>query len=310
VWHDISERREAVRNRGYGRAVDLLRSLCDDLFDALNGLSGEVDAYKTVLIGLTSHSLTTLHAVADLVEVGHSAPAVALHRSLFELMIHARWLRQEPEDRSQRYIRYDHLWRWYALGQLDDSTPKRDRIKLRAEAAEGIAKTAVFYGIIGTDEERAACIEDPASFADALRRKMFRGGKIGTWHGRTIAELVEDVKKDYPSNDPKKGDGENLERLYRMVYPMASNEVHPSPRSVGGRFEQGVGPRVNVDVGPDPRYSMAVASSSYTFVYSTFQVLDEAMDIQLDERLERSSAIYDELQVGGWLPENASEKKR
>lgn len=111
------------------------------------------------------------------------------------------------------------------------------------------------------------------------------------------------MKKDFPSNDPTKAGGEDLERLYRMVYPMASNEVHPSPRAVGGRFEPGEGPKVNVDVGPDPRHSMAVASSSYTFVYSTFQVLDEAMNIRLDEHLEKSRAIYDELQQKGWKPE-------
>lgn len=295
----------AVRNRGYGLAVDLLRCLCDDLFDALNGLGGEVDAYKTILMGLASHSLTTLHAVADLVEVGHSAPAVGLHRTLFDLMIHARWLRLDPEERSQRYIRYDHLWRWYALGQLDEAIPEADRAKLRAEATQGIAKTAAYYGLIATDEERSACMKDPTPFAETLRKKIFSGGKTGTWHGRTFAALVEDVKKDFPSNDPQKADGEDLERLYRMVYPMASNEVHPSPRTVGGRFEQGEGPRVNVDVGPDPRYSMAVASSSYTFVYSTFQVLDEAMNIALDEHLGNSRAIYEELQQKGWRPEPA-----
>ena len=302
MWHDLSERREAVRSRGYGRAVDLLRSLCDDLFDALDGLSGEVDAYRTILVGLASHSLTTLHAVADLVEVGHSAPAVGLHRTLFDLMIHARWLRQKPGERAQQYIRYDHLWRWYALAQLNEATPERDRSKLRDEAAEGIAKTAAYYGLVTTEEQRATCLEDPAPFADALRKKIFSGGKTGTWHGRTFAALVDDVKRDFPSDDPEKADGEDLERLYRMVYPMASNEVHPSPRSVGGRFEQGEGPTVNVDVGPDPRYSMAVASSSYTFVYSTFQVLDEAMNISLDEHLEKSRAIRDELQRNGWEP--------
>jgi hypothetical protein len=218
-------------------------------------------------------------------------------------MIHARWLRQEPVERSQQYIRYDHLWRWYALGQLDEATPEGDRQKLRSEASEGIAKTAAYYGLIGTEDERTACLENPSLFADALRKKVFSGGKTGTWHGRTFAALVDEVRKDFPSNDPEKADGEHLERLYRMVYPMASNEVHPSPRSVGGRFEQGDGPKVNVDVGPDPRYSMAVASSSYTFVYSTFQVLDEAMSIGLDEHLEKSRAIHEELQQKGWKPE-------
>ena len=306
MWHDLSERREAVRSRGYGRAVDLLRCLCDDLFEALNGLSGEVDAYKAVLVGLASHSLTTLHAVTDLVEVGHSTAAVGLHRTLFDLMIHARWLRQEPDERAQRYIRYDHLWRWYALGQLNEATPEHDRSRLRTEVIEGIAKTAAFYGLITTDEEEAACLENPDPFADALRRKVFWGGKAGTWHGKTFTDLVEDVKKDFPSSDPDKAGGEDLERLFRMVYPMASNEVHPSPRAVGGRFEMGEGSQVNVDVGPDPRYSMAVASSSYTFTYSTFQVLDEAMSISLEDRLAKSKAIYDELQARKWEPEKAT----
>lgn len=161
----------------YGRAVDLLRSLCDDLFDTLNGLSGEVDAYKTVLVGLASHSLTTLHAVVDLVEVGHSAPAVGLHRTLFDLMIHARWLRQEPEARSQQYIRYDNLWRWYAWSQLDDATPERDRSTLRAEAAEGIAKTAAYYGLISTEEERSACIQESGSLGGRSKKENLLGGQ-------------------------------------------------------------------------------------------------------------------------------------
>ena len=301
MHHDLSERQAAVRRLGYGRAVDLLRALCDGLFNTLNAVSGDVDAYRAVLVGLCSHTLTTLHAVTDLVEVGHSAPAVALHRSLFDLMIHARWLRQAPEERAQRFIRYDHLWRWYASSILDETTPEKDRSKLKKEAADGIAATCEYFGLITEDEERAACIADPAPFADTLRKKVFWGGRTGTWHGKTFSGLVEDVKKDFSSGDPNKPGGEDLDRLFRMVYPMASNEIHPSPRAVGGRFEwKDDSPKVNVDVGPDPSYSLAVASSSFTFSYSTFWVLDEAMGISLDDHLGEARAIYDELKGDGW----------
>lgn len=298
---NLRERLEVTRQLSTKAHVDFLRDSARALYSVIERVEvAGMTAYPAVAFGICVHFFNCLVAVVDLLALGQSKSALALHRTLFELMLHARWIKQDPEPRTMRYIHYaTTVYPWFASelhlkwGRGDDLTTRRE------ELARKLVELSELYGVIQGDSEqvtqqREACWEDPQQCAERLRDSAFRGSPTGTWHGQSVRHLVRDVGTDFPAGGGFEKGADYLNFLYDVFYALTSQQVHSAPQAVGEALtatESGV----TIDVGPDPADTEKVVSTSFAFARWTFEVLGEATDVDLDPVFEPLSGRYGEL---------------
>jgi hypothetical protein len=147
---------EAPQREGpHSGLLAFARHAGDEFFKLLHEreLSPDLSKHEAITLGLCVRALTTFSAIVDMLELSLSLQALAIHRSLFDLMLQARWLNQDPEPRCHRYVDYDTLHRWYYLkyisrwGEIEDP-------KLRSELAIRLAALCRKYGVIGKGRHR------------------------------------------------------------------------------------------------------------------------------------------------------------
>ena len=290
-WGHV-EREKYVRSQGHGEQIDLLRASCDYFSSALQRAlkdpipRADLTPYRGILIGMTAHSLMILQAVTDLLFIGHSASAAALHRTLFELFLQTRWLRQDPGPRSDLFLYFNHLWRWYAFKHTEGDIQDHNKEERRDEIARAIVRVARHYKVITSDEEEQECLKDPDLYASRLK-KVFPGAGPGKWHGKSVATLVDEVGKNFPKAGNFETGLDYLTYQYRVVYAVTSNLVHGAPYHIMerlfGDMDKG---EMTLDLRPDTKHTHAVVETSFRYVYWIFEVLNEELPFDLNDGLQ------------------------
>lgn len=281
--------------------VDILRDTTRTLYSVIEGVEvAGMTAYPAVIFGICVHFFNSFVAVVDLLGLGQSKSALALHRSLFELMLHARWIKQDPEPRSRRYIDYaTTLYPWFASelhlkwGRGGDLSARRE------ELAKKLVEMSERYGVIQGDleqvaEKRSACSDNPQQCAEHLRDAAFRGSPTGTWHGLSVRRLVRDIGVDFPAGGGFERGADYAEFLYDVFYELTSQHVHGAPQAVGDALEA-TESGVTIDMGPDPAETEKVVSTSFAFARWTFEILGSATDMDLDGKFNPLHVKYGEL---------------
>lgn len=281
------ERRRLVQAEGYGEYLDVMRETIDVAVEALDVVDAPLLLYQATLFGICINALDTFVAVTDLLENGQSKQAMALHRTLFELMIHGYWLEQAPEERSARYAQYDVIHRWNNLEYVRRWSGENQQAidEVRTQLGNDICELVERYGMAADDGE-PACRDDPDFWAKRIKKEVFGGGALGHWHGSSIWGLVQEVGTSFPFSKPPFSDAaEYLEYLYRVVYAQASDVVHASPRHVAsaltGSSEEGIQARV----GADPSATPKVWSTSQSFLVWVFRLLDKEFPSGFGEKV-------------------------
>jgi hypothetical protein len=215
-------------------------------------------------------------------------------------MLHARWIKQDPEPRTRRYIDYaTTLYPWFASelhlrwGSGGDLSARRE------ELTEKVVELSQRYGVIQGEPEqvakkRSACLENPQRCAERLRDAAFKGSPTGTWHGQSVRRLVRDVGVDFPAGGGFEKGADYLEFLYDVFYELTSQQVHSAPQAVGDALSA-TDSGVTIDMGPDPAETEKVVSTSFAFARLTFDVLASATDLDIDATFDPLHARYGEL---------------
>lgn len=286
ILGDLETRRRGALQEGpYSEVLKFARRVGDEFFRLLyeRQIDPDLSKHEGITLGICVRALTTFYAIVDMLELSLSLQALAIHRSLFDLMLQCRWLQQDP-SRCDRYIDYDTLHRWYYLkyisrwGDIEDPD-------FRSELVAKLAALCRKYGVIGQDVSDEDFEADADQLVNRLRKEHFWGGAAGTWHGKSTADLVGDVAKTFPASGKFDSGAEYLEYLYRVVFGLASAQMHPTPRVTGEVFfptKDGL----KIQIGPDPQWTKQVVSTSFPFLNWTFEPLDELFDLGMTEKLE------------------------
>jgi hypothetical protein len=145
-----------------------------------------------VLYFLTMKAFKTHWALTNLCIEGFSEDAGILLRSLFETLVTAFWiLKENPEDRAQRYINFDYI----LTKRLIDSIEKWKKIYPKLEEMNVYDKDDVLKNYAKMEDE----------YKDKIR-----------WSGKNWKEMAKDVGLEYD---------------YDLNYHYFSQFVHPSIRS-------------------------------------------------------------------------------
>lgn len=286
ILADLDSRRKGALVGPYSPVLGFMRHAGDEFLALLHdrNLSPDLTKHEGITLGLCVRSLTTFYAIVDMLELSLSLQALAIHRSLFDLMLQTRWIQQDPEPRCARYIDYDTLHRWYYLRYISRWGDIKDAA-LRTELVIKLAALCRRYGVIDEDVTDDAFAEDIDTLTNKLRNQEFRGGATGTWHGKSTADLVADVGQDFPAGNRFSNGVDYLEYLYRVVFGLSSAQLHPTPRVTGEVFiptPEGL----KIQIGPDPKWTVQVASTAFPFMNWTFEVLDELVDLSMSSKLE------------------------
>lgn len=281
----LDVRRSGVLNGEDGDAVRFLRYSADELLACLmdRELPSPDEKVEAILLALSARAISTLYAVVDSLEIALSREAMMIHRSLFETMLQAWWLRQDPEPRAERYIRYDHLYRWYQMKYLGRWADVGDGA-LDAEIEKNLVTTGKHFGVI-VDDWTPEAPDDVEHVANDLKRSVFKGPGPGTWFGKPVYQLVEDIGDDFHAGDRFEGGADYLEYLYRMVYGAASAEIHPSPRAVGQAIQGDATTAMKIEIGPNPAWTRPVCSTAFPFAMWALEPLDSFAELGLEERM-------------------------
>ena len=286
ILADLDSRRRGALNEGpHAEILKFARRVGDEFFKLLHDrdLDPGLSKQEGITLGLCVRALTTFYAIVDMLELSLSLQALAIHRSLFDLMLQARWLHQDAK-RCDRYIDYDTLHRWYYLkyisrwGDIDDK-------KLRSELITKLEALCRKYGVIGAEVSTAAFEAEVDTLTTRLRNDHFYGGATGTWYGMSTAALVTEVGKTFPKGGNFETGADYLEYLYRVVFGLASAQMHPTPRVTGEVFRV-TKDGLQIQIGPDPHWTTQVVSTSFPFLHWTFETLDELVGLQMAQKLE------------------------
>ncbi|MDQ4142362.1 MAG: DUF5677 domain-containing protein [Actinomycetota bacterium] len=281
--------------------VDFLRETSRTLYSIIEGVEVRgMTAYPAVILGICVHFFNSFVAVVDLLGLGQSKSALALHRSLFELMLHARWIKEDPDPRSRRYIDYaTTLYPWFASELHQKWGKGGDLSARREELAEKLVDLSERYGVIQGNpeqvaEKRIACLANPQRCAEHLRDAAFRGSPTGTWHGLSVRRLARDIGVDFPAGGGFERGADYIEFLYDVFYELTSQQVHGAPQAVGDALEA-TESGVTIEMGPDPAETEKVVSTSFAFARWTFDVLGSATDKDFESEFDPLHVKYGEL---------------
>lgn len=286
ILADLETRRRGALAEGpHADILKFARRVGDQFFRLLHErqIDPDLSKHEGITLGLCVRALTTFYAIVDMLEMSLSLQALAIHRSLFDLMLQSRWLQQDP-SRCDRYIDYDTLHRWYYLvyisrwGDIEDEG-------LRSELLVKLAELSRKYGAVGDDVTDEDFEADADRLINRLRNQHFSGGATGTWYGKPTADLVGDVGKAFPAGGKFDSGAEYLQYLYRVVFGLASAQLHPTPRVTGEVFFP-TNDGLRIQIGPDPHWTEQVVSTSFPFLHWTFEPLDELFDLQMAQKLE------------------------
>lgn len=286
ILGDLETRRQgALHKAPHADILKFARRVGDEFLRLLHDrqIDPNLSKHEGITLGLCVRALTTFYAIVDMLELSLSLQALAIHRSLFDLMLQSRWLQQDP-SRCDRYIDYDTLHRWYYLKYISQWGDIEDE-KLRSELLAKLAQLARKYGVIGADVTDEDFEADSDQLITRLRNQHFGGGATGTWYGKPTADLVSEVGNTFPAGGKLDSGAEHLEYLYRVVFGLASAQLHPTPRVTGEVFfptKDGL----KIQIGPYPRWTKQVVSTSFPFLHWTFEPLDDLVDLQMAQKLE------------------------
>ncbi len=226
---DLRERLDICNRLSTREHVAFLSDTAKALYSLIEKVEvGGMTAYPAVVFGICVHFFNSLIGVVDLLSLGQSKSALGLHRGLFELMLHARWIAQDPEPRSRRYIHYaTTLYLWFASDLHQKWGRGGDLTARRKELAPKLVELSEHYEVIhGTPEEiaeqREACLENPQRCAERLRDAVFSGTPTGTWHEKSVRRLVRDVGASFPAGGGFEKGADYLEFLYEVFYELTT----------------------------------------------------------------------------------------
>lgn len=287
ILGDLETRRRGALQEGpHSEILAFARRAGDEFFRLLHErqLHPDLSKQEAITLGLCVRGLTTFYSIVDMLELSLSLQALAIHRSLFDLMLQTRWLHQDPDTRCDRYIDYDTLHRWYYLKYIS-RWEEIDDPELRSDLITRLAQLCRKYGVIADDVGDEAFEADADRLTNRLRNDHFFGGATGTWYGKSTADLVTEVGETFPSGGRFDSGVDYLEYLYRVVFGLASAQMHPTPRVTGEVFlptKDGL----KIQIGPNPRWTTQVVSTSFPFLHWTFEPLDELVDLEMARKLE------------------------
>jgi hypothetical protein len=285
ILADLETRRRGALEQGpHADILKFARHVGDEFFKLLHDrqLDPNLSKQEGITLGLCVRALTTFYAIVDMLELSLSLQALAIHRSLFDLMLQVRWLHQDP-TRCDRYIDYDTLHRWYYLKYIGRWGDIEDQ-ELRSELLVKLAGLSRKYGVIGDDVTNDDFEADADRLINRLRNHHFSGGATGTWYGKSTADLVSEVAQTFPAGGKFDSGAEYLEYLYRAVFGLASAQMHPTPRVTGEVFSM-TQDGLKIQIGPDPGWTKQVVATSFPFLYWTFEPLDELGGLDMARKL-------------------------
>lgn len=224
-------------------------------------------ALHDVMAFLFAKAHKTFWAIDILTQRGFGQDAATLTRSLFELLVTAKYLARGEEGLVNKYSYFDNILHKKLIDKYKKDI-KKGKISLSAECQALLS-----------DKEKMEEVEK--SYRDA--EPYFKGNqRKDTWSGKTIKEMAEEV---------------GLYHEYHYVYWLLSHQVHSSPISMRDYISLSGG-EMECESGPSKRsLRKEVISYSFIFFLGVLAVVNQTFQLNLETQISGIEKSINALQI-------------
>ncbi|HEX7320186.1 MAG TPA: DUF5677 domain-containing protein [bacterium] len=193
-----------------------------------------------------------------------------LTRSLLELFINAKYIGKIPKELSERFLRYNDVWRYRFREELSRRNPKFGKKLKNGDLARSV----------NLDDEYKQFIT------------IYGKDKLNNWAGKTLKEMANEVNEDW---------------LYSVVYKIHCKYVHPDIDTLT-RYMHVDNYKITIYRKSNPEEENRVLATCFGLFAQLYLLCDKEFILGNEDWIEnlgkRLTTIEDENIIGSLIKQN------